>query len=108
MLKNASQKNEKESACHIVDDFAAIFKRLFYSVPSQQTNKNAANRRRSPDDYAAPQVVGKIDNRKIIESSGIAASPCQSGVLWTHNDSGNEAEIYAIDDERAKRWRHLM
>jgi hypothetical protein len=31
------------------------------------------------------------------ESSGIAVSRTQPGVLWTHNDSGNDPNLYAID-----------
>ena len=31
------------------------------------------------------------------ESSGVAASRRQPGVLWTLNDSGNEASIFATD-----------
>ncbi len=47
--------------------------------------------------YAAPKVVGTITTKDINESSGIAASRCSSGVLWTHNDSGDEAFIFAIN-----------
>jgi hypothetical protein len=31
------------------------------------------------------------------ESSGVAASHRQAGVLWTHNDSGDGAELFAVD-----------
>ena len=31
------------------------------------------------------------------ESSGLAASHRQAGVLWTHNDSGDSAELFAVD-----------
>nr|HPH82842.1 T9SS C-terminal target domain-containing protein [Flavobacteriales bacterium] len=31
------------------------------------------------------------------EASGIELSP--DGTFWTHNDSGNEAKIYQIDDQ---------
>lgn len=31
------------------------------------------------------------------ESSGIAVSRRQDGILWTHNDSGDENRLYAID-----------
>jgi hypothetical protein len=31
------------------------------------------------------------------ESSGIAASRTQAGVLWSHNDSGDNPTIYAVD-----------
>ncbi len=47
--------------------------------------------------YEPPKVIGNIKSKDITESSGIAASRCQSGVLWTHNDSGDEAHIYAVN-----------
>jgi hypothetical protein len=31
--------------------------------------------------------------------SGIAASATHDGVLWVHNDSGDEARFYAVDDD---------
>lgn len=47
-------------------------------------------------DYQPPQLVGKIEASDIKESSGLSASECQD-VLWTHNDQGNDALIYAMD-----------
>lgn len=47
--------------------------------------------------YEAPKVIGKIRSGDITESSGIAASRCRPDVLWTHNDSGDDAYIYALD-----------
>jgi len=47
--------------------------------------------------FGRPAVVGTIRSKEITESSGIAASRCQSDVLWTHNDSGDDAFIYAIN-----------
>jgi hypothetical protein len=43
------------------------------------------------------EVVGRIENRDIGESSGLTASKCQDGVFWTHNDSGHDPFIYALD-----------
>lgn len=47
--------------------------------------------------YLAPRIVGTIRSAEITESSGLAASRCQGNVLWTHNDSGDDAYLYAID-----------
>jgi hypothetical protein len=49
------------------------------------------------DDPAAKFVVGHLDTKIIPESSGIVASRKHKGVFWTHNDSGNEPRIFAID-----------
>ena len=47
--------------------------------------------------YGPPVITGKIKSDDIPESSGLAASRCQSNVIWTHNDSGDDAFIYAIN-----------
>jgi hypothetical protein len=47
--------------------------------------------------YDRPKIVGKIESGEINESSGLAASKCQPEVFWTHNDSGDDAFIFAID-----------
>src|SRR5678815_5059354 len=46
--------------------------------------------------FDAPRIVGKIQSSAISESSGVAVSSCQSNVLWTHNDGGNDDLIFAI------------
>ncbi len=58
-------------------------------------------------DYAAPQVVGKFESGEITESSGIVASRCNENAFWTHNDSGNQNLIYALNikGEHLGAWR---
>lgn len=53
--------------------------------------------------YAAPERTGTFGSDEIRESSGLAVSACQSGVFWTHNDSGDTALIYAF----AENGSHL-
>ncbi len=57
--------------------------------------------------YDPPKVTGKIKSNAITESSGIAASRCQKGILWTHNDSGDDAFLYAFDESGTSlgTWR---
>lgn len=57
---------------------------------------NSANSR-GKQAYGEPKVTGKIKSNDITESSGLTASSCQQGVLWTHNDSGNEPLLFAIN-----------
>jgi len=40
---------------------------------------------------------GTIESSEIREASGIVASRKNSGVLWTHNDSGGKGRIFAFD-----------
>lgn len=54
---------------------------------------------RVDESYEPPVVTGHLRSSRITESSGIAASPCQAGVYWTHNDSGAAATIFAVDLE---------
>ena len=39
---------------------------------------------------------GMLQNDEITEASGLTVSGWDSGVLWTHNDSGGETAIYAL------------
>lgn len=57
--------------------------------------------------YGEPKITGKIELKDITESSGIAASKCQPGIFWTHNDSGDDAFIFAIDEkgDNLGTWR---
>ena len=40
---------------------------------------------------------GILDNAEIDEASGLVASMVNPGMLWTHNDSGDEARLFLID-----------
>ena len=42
-------------------------------------------------------ITGRLENKHIDEASGLAVSQRRPDVLWTHNDSGAEARMYAID-----------
>ena len=42
---------------------------------------------------------------EIEETSGLAASRAYPGIFWTHNDSGNEAFLYAVDSTGTVRGR---
>jgi hypothetical protein len=43
-------------------------------------------------------ITGQIEDLVINEASGLMASRMNPGVLWTHNDSGDDPRFYAIDD----------
>lgn len=48
-----------------------------------------------PDDFT-------IEDSRITESSGLAASRAHPGVYWTHNDSEDGPYVYAVDSETGK------
>src|SRR5690554_6324978 len=47
--------------------------------------------------FTSPEPMGELDNQAIDEASGIVASPRYPGFLYTHNDSGGDAEVFIID-----------
>jgi len=42
------------------------------------------------------EVTGHVDSGAATELSGLVLSRSQPGVLWTHNDSGNPARVFAV------------
>lgn len=48
--------------------------------------------------YRPGRQVAELANRQINESSGLACSRRRPGVFWTHNDSDDEARLYAFDE----------
>ena len=64
--------------------------------------ENATRESLQSGDYSKPVVTGTISSSEINESSGIAASGCNRGVFWTHNDSGGDAFIYALNEQGEK------
>lgn len=58
-------------------------------------------------DYEPPVQIAALENQAINESSGIVASRRNKGIFWTHNDSGDDAFVYAIDRQGRHRgvWR---
>src|SRR4051794_41808773 len=47
--------------------------------------------------YGASTVLGTVTDPAIDESSGLAASRRSPGLLWTHNDSGDDPLVYCLD-----------
>ena len=47
--------------------------------------------------YQPFTVLGAINDPSIDESSGLAASRRNPGLLWTHNDSGNPPYLFATN-----------
>jgi hypothetical protein len=65
-----------------------------------EAEKGAARTRPAPSGriaYLPGRELCKLDNEDIDESSGLAAGRTNKGVLWTHNDSGDKARIYAVN-----------
>jgi len=52
---------------------------------------------RSPDPAEPSRVVERpLSDPRISEGSGLAVSPTHPGIVWTHNDSGNTGQLFAV------------
>ena len=49
--------------------------------------------------FTAPIALGEVTDKRLAEVSGLAASRKNPGMLWVHNDSGNETELYLISTQ---------
>lgn len=47
--------------------------------------------------FTAPMVLGTLDNNLINEASGLVSSQTHPFLLYTHNDSGGDPDIYLLD-----------
>lgn len=47
---------------------------------------------------ATPEILGNLSGKQVTEASGIASSVPLAGHYWTHNDSGNDPEVFLLDN----------
>lgn len=70
--------------------------------PRPFTSVNPTNVFRMPERarcegaMAAAVVEGELGEEELLEVSGVVASPSRPGVLWMHNDAGDEARVFAV------------
>jgi hypothetical protein len=50
----------------------------------------------SAQEVPGAEVVLRLRDPRIVEASGLAVSRRHPGVLWTHNDSGDPARLFAV------------
>ena len=99
MLKKTISEN---STFVILLLFFCLISTACFPVSSQLEKNSRENKDNISRAYDKPKVLGTIESSEITESSGLAASPCQQNVFWTHNDSGNKAFIFAINSKGKK------
>lgn len=85
--------------CLILSGCSSVFS-------SRSANDNNTNGN-SNSNYEKPKIVGTIESTEIKESSGLVVSKCQPDVFWTHNDSGDDAFIFAFNTkgEKLGTWK---
>lgn len=82
---------------------------IFIGCSSAATKTEKNSNRKQSENYGSPRILGTVSSPEIKESSGIAASRCNEGVLWTHNDSGDGPYIFALNEkgEKLGTWQVL-
>lgn len=58
--------------------------------------------------FSGPLAEGTLESTVIDEASGIAASRSNSLYLWTHNDSGGDADLYLFTTAGADSGRYTL
>ncbi len=53
--------------------------------------------------FGAPTTVGIVANTEATELSGLATSRALAGTVWTHNDSGDTARLFAMGTDGASQ-----
>ena len=48
-------------------------------------------------EFSGGRQVAEIQDLRLTEASGMVASRKNKGLLWVHNDSGNQPRIFLID-----------
>lgn len=51
-------------------------------------------------EYSSPLFLGSVEDGNLEEISGLVFSSKNSGIFWTHNDSGHTASVYALNSDR--------
>ncbi|HRG98716.1 MAG TPA: hypothetical protein PLR99_20835 [Polyangiaceae bacterium] len=54
-------------------------------------------------EYADAEIAGTLASKELVELSGLAASLRHDGVFYTHNDSGDRARFFALDERAGLR-----
>ena len=56
-----------------------------------------------PEQIARPEPIGRIEEVRVVESSGLAHSRQIPGLWWTHNDSGHTPHLFPMAADGASR-----
>lgn len=79
--------------------FVILISAVSISTHGCGNTDNVSERDSNLSNHRITERIGTIASEKIQESSGLTSSKCHEEVLWTHNDSGNSAELFAISPD---------
>lgn len=80
--------------CRFAWSSAILVAALIAGWPDASAQDAAAQK---AQELPGPQLVGRMPDDTIPESSGLVKSPRHTGLFWTHNDSGGGVELFAVD-----------
>ena len=61
-----------------------------------------------PTAYQTPEDYFALPGTLLLEISGLAPSNLQDGLFWAHNDSGDAAQVYGVDEQGNHRATLLL
>ncbi len=103
LVKSMSNKTITKNFAFVISllGFSFLTNACFHVSSQNGKNNNNSNAQVSKN-YSEPKIVGEIKSGEIVESSGLSASKCTEDIFWTHNDSGDDAFIFAINSKGKK------
>ncbi len=69
---------------------------ILITLVSGCTKMQQADKLTAPRIFEQAVEIGRVESKSLSESSGLVVSRCNEDVLWSHNDSGEEAVLYAF------------
>lgn len=78
------------------------------SAPDQGIPDAGLPADRCSGSYGGPEATGPLTDPRLLEASGLVASPTYPGLLWSHNDSGDAALLYALAPNGTRKGRVSM
>jgi hypothetical protein len=81
--------------------YKLLYKRVVVVILVSVFCASCFDRKSIPADsdlFKPSKRLAELKNKKLEEISGLAASVLNPGLLWVHNDSGNPAVVYLVDE----------
>lgn len=70
--------------------------------------KNVIESNGLTNNFEKGKPLSELKVKKLKEVSGLTASFANNGLLWAHNDSGNKAEVFLIDEALNVKCTYLL
>lgn len=104
LVKSMSKKTIAKKISFVISlVIFSCFVNACFSVSSQDEKNKNKSANQSSKNYSEPKIAGTIKSDEIKEGSGLISSKCSENVFWTHNDSGDDAFIFALDAKGERR-----